>query len=220
MWCWYSWRRKCQTVSLVIRGSDEACTRCLRNEPALLPSNTANAWKCFGGKMIDKQGKWSMNEANSSDSDKCMSRLVVQLTSGTFHFSSTSPIWKARFRQPLIFQFRFWHHIFVHQFRFQHPNYLLKFSFQTHTVLTVHATVQYSNTPSFANREIPTSQIPVSNTTPELKIPNSKREVSNITKLCLHREGGAKKRNIFTLMLFVFRYRSFTLVNVAHCRSL
>mgnify|MGYP006896105569 CR=1 FL=1 len=148
------------------------------------------------------------------------SRLVVTLTFGTLHFSSTSPIWKARFRHPFIFQFRFWHHIFVHQFRFQHPNYLLKFSSQTHTVLTVHATVQYSNTPSFANREIPTSQITVSNTTPELKIPNSERKVSNITKLCLHREGGAKKRNIFTLMLFVFHYRSFTLVNVAHCRSL
>ena len=156
MWCWYSWRWKCQTVSLVIPGSDEACTRYLRNELALLPSNTANAWKCLGGKMIYKQGKWSMNEASSNDSDKCMSRLVVKLTSGTFHFSSTSPIWKARFRQPFIFQFRFWHHIFVHQFRFQHPNYLLKFSSQTHTVLTVHATVQYSNTPSFANREIPT----------------------------------------------------------------
>ena len=134
---------KCHTVSFVIRGSDEACTRCLRNEPARLPSNTATAWKCLGGKMIYNQGNWSMNEANSNDSDKCTvcSRLVVQLTFGTFCFSSTSPIWKARLRQPFIFQFRFWHHIFVHQFRFKDPNKLLKFSFQTDTVLTVYATV-------------------------------------------------------------------------------
>ena len=159
-----------------------------------------------------------MNEANSNDSDKCMSRLVVQLTSGTFHFSSTSPIWKAQFRQPFIFQFRFCHHIFVHQFRFQHPNYLLKFSFQTHTVLTVHATVQYSNTPSFANREIPTSQITVSNTTPELKIPNSKREVSNITKLCLHREGGTceKTEYLYPDALCL----SLSIIYVGQCSSL
>lgn len=197
MWCWYSWRWKCQTVSLVIRGSDDMrlALDVWEMKPRSSPVTRQmheNAWeaKWFINKEIEVWMKltamiltnvcldlWYNSLLGHSifhphpqygrhDSDSPLfSNSDSDTTSLCTNSDSNTPI-------------TYWN---------SHSKLILSWQFML-----------LYNTPILLLLQIErfqhlVSQITVSNTTPELKIPNSKREVSNITKLCLHREGGCEK---------------------------